>query len=270
MRIALLALIFAAGCSKKPVPLPPCDFAAYGDCRHNEKVHREVASNLVRTHPKFVLVTGDLVDEPDKPEQWAVWRDIVKDLRAGSEYLCAVGDHDYVDSNQFLEEFKLEKWYFDRRIGDFHVFILDSRSGFTDPPQVEWLEKTAAASTARHKFAIFHHPPFGIYGKRMEEADAIRPRIHPLLVRLKFCAAFCGHQHAFYSTVRDGLRYVVTAGGGAPLKNIDPALGEKGDLSRRFYHFCGFTVAGTRIEARVFGKDGTEAEDLRFTLCEHP
>src|SRR5437660_385864 len=92
-------------------------------------------------------------------------------------------------------------------------------------------EKTKAASL---DFAAYHHPPFMIYEKRKAEADKIRANIHPLLVQLKFCAAFCGHQHAFYSTVRDGLRYVVTAGGGAPLRAIDLANGQKGDIARKF------------------------------------
>ncbi len=106
--------------------------------------------------------------------------------------------------------------------------------------------------------------------KRGKEADDIRPRIHPLLVKLKFCAAFCGHQHSFYSTLRDGVRYVVTAGGGAPLWKIDPSLGQKGDLAKKFHHFVGFKVAGPKIEAHVYGEDGGEDEDLAFTLCEHP
>lgn len=272
MRILSLALLLlTAGCSEKaPVALPTFDFAAYGDCRHNETVHREIAGQLVRSGPKFVLVTGDLVDRPDNEKEWEVFRDIAKELRAKSEYLCAVGDHDWEKSDTFFKEFKLEKPYFDRRIGDVHVFILDSRSMFKDAEQVKWIEETAAASKAKHKLAVFHHPPFMIYPKRMVQADDIRPQIHPLLVRLKFCAAFCGHQHGFYSTLRDGVRYVVTAGGGAPLANVDPSLGQKGDLSRKFFHFCGFTASGTKIEGRVYGKDGVEAEDLRFTLCEHP
>jgi Icc-related predicted phosphoesterase len=274
VRPAFLSLIVASllvvGCPSKPPPvLPAFDFVAYGDCRHNVAVHKEIVDTFARTNPKFVLVTGDLVDEPDKEEDWQSWRDVTKDLRAKSEYLCAVGDHDWEKVDTFLKEFKLEKWYYDRRIGDVHAFMLDSRN-FTDKAQMEWLEKNASASTAKHKFAVFHHPPFMIDHKRGQEAEALRPLIHPLLVKLKFCAAFCGHQHGFYSTVRDGVRYVVTAGGGAPLWKIDPSLGQPGDLSKKFYHFLGFTDTGKRIEARVFEKDGTEAADLRFTLCEHP
>jgi len=269
--VVLIAALFLLGCPRKPAVLPAFDFVAYGDCRHNAAVHKEIVDTFARTNPKFVLVTGDLVDEPDKPEDWQSWRDITKDLRAKSVYLCAVGDHDWEKVDTFLKEFNLEKWYFDRRVGDVHAFMLDSRAFFsgTHQEQVEWLEKTAAASTAKHKFAVFHHPPFMIDAKRGREADVIRPLIHPLLVKLKFCAAFCGHQHGFYSTARDGLRYVVTAGGGAPLWKIDPSLGQPGDLSKKFYHFLGFNDTGKRIEARVFGKDGSEEVGLRFTLCEH-
>jgi hypothetical protein len=266
---AVVASLFAVGCfSKSPPVLPAFDFVAYGDCRHNVAVHKEIVDNIVRTTPKYVLVTGDLVDQPDKPEDWQAWRDVTGELRSKSEYLSAVGDHDWEKVDTFLKEFNLEKWYYDRRIGDVHVFILDSRS-FADPAQIEWLEKTAAASTAKHKFAVFHHPPFMIDQKRGKEADALRPLIHPRLVKLRFCAAFCGHQHGFYSTARDGVRYVVTAGGGAPLWRTDPSLGQPGDLSKRIYHFVGFSDTGRRSEARVFEKDGTEAPELRFMLCEH-
>lgn len=271
MRSALPAVVLLLlGCSKPPPPLPILDFVAYGDSRHYVETHRQLAASILTAKPRFILHSGDLVDHPDQEGEWAQFRDIVKDLRAGSEFLCAVGDHDWVEgSDVFLKEFRMARWYVDARIGDYHIFVLDSRGGFGDAEQVAWLEKTASASTAKHKFAVFHHPPFMVDPKRVKEAEALRPKIHPLLVKLKFCAAFCGHQHAFYTAVRDGLRYVVTAGGGAPLRGLDPSLGDKADLSRSFHHFCGFTVAGPKIEGRVYGKDGTEAPDLRFTLCEH-
>jgi len=65
-------------------------------------------------------------------------------------------------------------------------------------------------------------------------------------------------------------RYVVTAGGGAPLYSIDASLGLKEDLSRKFFHFVGFKIAGTRIEGHVYDPDGVEDLSLAFKLCEHP
>jgi hypothetical protein len=268
--VTVAAALLLVGCPRKPPVLPTVDFVVYGDCRHNDKVHREIVANILSTHPKFVAVTGDLVDEPDLEENWAAFRATTRDLRAQAPYFSAVGDHDYLNAGEtLLKELNQEGWFFDRQLGDIHFFFLDSRSRFTDAAQIAWLEKTARASTAKHKMAVFHHPPFQVDPKRAPEAEEVRATIHPLLVRLKFCAVFCGHQHAFYSTVRDGIRYVVTAGGGAPLRTLDPSLGLKTDLARKFYHFCGFTRTGSKIEGRVFDRDGVEDQELRFTLCDH-
>lgn len=267
--LAAGSTLLATGCGEKK-KAAGVDFAAYGDARHEPKVHRRIVNSIAASGAKYVLVTGDLVDYAEDEAEWLEVREILKDLRSRAPYYCAFGDHDDGSKKYFEREMGEIRPYYDKREGDAHLFILDSRAKFTDSPQIEWLKKTAAASTAKHKFAVFHHPPFMIYEKRMKEADVIRPNIHPLLVELKFCAAFCGHQHAFYSTKRDGLRYVVTAGGGAPLRNIDVAHGQPGDLARKFYHWVGLKFAGSKIEAHVYDDDGVEDESLAFTLCEHP
>jgi hypothetical protein len=266
---ALLFLAALAGCGEK-VTASGLDFAAYGDCRHRRAIHQELCRSMAAAAPKYVLVTGDLVDYADRPEQWAEWKADTEALRAKVKYICAAGNHDLGEGNLFQKTLGLERLYFDVREGDTHLFILDSNQNFADPRQLEWFEKTAAASTATHKFAVFHHPPFMLSPARNAEVAPVREAIHPLLVKHKFCAAFCGHQHAFYTTVRDGVRYVVTAGGGAPLWDLDRSLGMPSDLTRKFFHFVGFKVMPKSIQASVYGKDGVEDPDLRFTLCSHP
>jgi hypothetical protein len=253
-----------------PGPMPPLDFAAYGDCRSNHEVHRGVCANLLKAAPKFVVVSGDLVDWGESQDDWRIFRQVTKELRERTVYLPAAGNHDVCADRLFEKEFNLEKLYYDRRIGDIHLFILDSNDYFRDAEQLEWLEEKARASDAKHKIAAFHHPPFSIEPWGDFEQKPVRERLHPLLVKLKFCAAFCGHHHAFYATSRDGVRYVVTAGGGAPLYPIEEQLAQKGDVFRRFHHFVGFTIGERKITARVFDETGREAEDLAFTLCEHP
>lgn len=266
--LAVTLLLLLAGCGEKK-RAAGLDFAAYGDCRHNAEIHRRIATSIAASGAKFTMVTGDLVEHAGEPAAWAEFRDIVKELRK-RPYDCAVGDHDPDEKLNFKKELGLDRMYHDRRDGDYHVFVLDSTGRFEDKEQLDWLEKTASASTARHKFAVFHHPPYLIKGSRVAEAEELRPRIHPLLAKLKFCAAFCGHQHAFYTTLRDGVRYVVTAGGGAPLHHLDESLGQKGDLAKKMFHFVGCTVSGTKIQGRVYDPDGVEEKSLAFTVCEHP
>ncbi len=266
---AVVVLLAACGKKEPGGRATHLDFAAYGDCRHQTDIHQKIATNIAAAGAAFVLVSGDLVDAPDDPQAWVEFRGAAKDLLK-RPYYCAPGDHDTGSKNLYQKEFGLERMYYDKVEGDCHLFILDSGGSFEDADQMAWLEKTAAASTSKHKIAVFHHPPFGIQGRRVGQADGIRPKIHPQLVKLKFCGAICGHQHAFYTTLREGVRYVVTAGGGASLYNIDPSLGIDGDQSRKFFHFVGFQKTGSRIDARVYDVDGLEDESLAFKFCEHP
>ena len=262
------ALVQAAPAA--PAAMPALDFIAYGDCRSGHATHRRICASILRSGAKAVVVSGDLVDWGDDEEDWKTWREITADLRAKAAYLAAPGNHDVSRTRAFEREMGVERTWYDRRVGDVHVFLLDSNAYFEEPEQLAWLEKTAAASDARHKIAAFHHPPYSLDSFGEFEEKPVRERLHPLLVKLRFCAAFAGHHHSFYATRRDGLRYVVTAGGGAHLYRQTESRAVAGDLFRSFHHFVGCNVTEKGIRARVFDPDGREAADLAFQVCEHP
>src|SRR5438128_8869021 len=135
---ALLILAALGGCTEK-IQAAGLDFAAYGDCRHRRAIHQELCRSMAAAGPKYLLVTGDLVDHADKPEQWAEWKADTEDLRARTKYYCAAGNHDLGEGNLFQKTLGLDRLYFDRREGDTHLFFLDSNSAFDDPAQLEWL-----------------------------------------------------------------------------------------------------------------------------------
>ncbi|HLF93847.1 MAG TPA: metallophosphoesterase, partial [Planctomycetota bacterium] len=167
MRWPALLLLAAAGCAEqadpppapKPLPLtaaalpktpppapPPFDFAAYGDCRSDHDVHGRICASILRSRPKFVMVSGDLVDFGESAEDWKTFRAVTKELRSRTEYWAAPGNHDVSSDRAFEKEFGLEKPYADRRSGDIHVFLLDSNAYFAEAEQVKWLDEKAAAS----------------------------------------------------------------------------------------------------------------------------
>lgn len=268
--------IAVAGCSPGAPP-PPVDLAFYGDCRQYVKIHRKICNHIASRNPKATIVAGDLVDHPTVQAEWQEFHEITKVCRDKAPLICAIGNHDVYQIEQpgvpagtaFIREMKLERTWYDRVVGDFHLFVLDSLTGFKETEQLRWFEKAAAASTAKHRFAIFHHPPFQLDRKKMQVMAEVRTAIHPILAKLKFCAAFSGHEHAFYYTRRDGVPYVITGGGGSSLASQDETLQIAGDLSRSFFHYVGVTVAGSRVEGRVYTPDGGEVPDLAFPLCQH-
>ncbi|MBI2898964.1 MAG: metallophosphoesterase [Planctomycetes bacterium] len=270
MRRALsVLLLLVAACGKKPPPAPeaaPVVFGLYGDCRTGDAIHREICASLARRNPAFVIVTGDLVDGGDDPKAWERWRDITKELRAKTPYWAVRGDHDGA-AGVMERELGLDRAWGEREAAGIRFFFLDSTSG-PDDAQLRWLEDRAAAAKEVHKIAVLHHTPFTIKEGREEGADRVREKLHDRLRRLGFCAAFCGHDHHFYTTRRDGVRYVVTGGGGAPLYSLKERRAGKEDLYLNCHHFLTCTVRARRIDANVYAPAG-QFPEAHFNVCNH-
>ena len=95
-------------------------------------------------------------------------------------------------------------------------------------------------------------------------------------------AVFCGHDHLYFRTTRDGVTYIVTGGGGAPpyhpenarislpddvfVKDVD-SLGRpltEAEYAASIYHAVRLEVNGPRVTGTVLRPDGSVID--RFTL----
>lgn len=265
--ILLLLLVPAQAPAPPRPPLrTPFTFALYGDAREGHDVHRSIIAGILASDAKFVVQTGDLAYLIDDDAELDAWRAVSRELRRRMPYYPAKGNHDVGVKGRFEREFGLDSPWYDRVEGPIHFFFLDSNR--IDEAQTAWLRRAAGASTAPHRIAVMHHPGFTLIPWRDLEAAATRARFHDLLRELGFLAVFCGHDHQFYTTVRDGLRYVVSGGGGAPLYEQDPTRAGAGDRFRVFHHYVLVFVEETRMTARVFGADGVEDPSLTVTVWE--
>ncbi len=246
---------------------PPFTFALYGDMRSGHEAHAAVLKQILATEAKFVITTGDLSYRADDDASWAKWQEITEGVRTKLPYYSAKGNHDVGKKGRFETEFKLESAYFDKVLGNIHFFFIDSNAW--NEAQSDWLKKAVAASTSTHRLAVLHHPCFTLTPFRQKESAGTREKLHALLRELRVCAVLCGHDHVFYTTRRDDLRYVTTGGGGAPLYEASDKLAQEGDLFRKFHHYLLVTVEESSLSARVFDNEGKEAEELKFGLCAH-
>ncbi len=244
-------------------PPPAFTFVVLGDTRTQHDVHRAVVARVLAAAPDLVLHTGDLVGDGSDPAQWDTFFEIEGDLLARVPFYPALGNHES-NSPLYFERFDLpgnERWYtFDYQHARFVCLQIDGYARFDpDSEQYAWLEQTLAANTQPWLFVFFHFPPY----TSAEEAGyetLLRARLVPLFERYGVDVVFNGHKHNYERNEVNGVTYIVTGGGGAPLY----AMQEREPTQAAFamaHHFVLVEIVGDHLKATAISIDG-EALDV--------
>jgi hypothetical protein len=125
-----------------------------------------------------------------------------------------------------------------------------------------------AEAAGRFIIPFYHKATYSI-GPHASQRDIweMRPVLHDLFRKHGIRLVFQGHDHIYYRTIRDGVAYVVTGGGGAPLYGLDHAeLGIPGDVSESVNHFCIADVFGDRVEVTAYRKDLSVLDSFTVTV----
>ena len=285
--LTAFALVFAAKArADKPIPqrgpkpaarlkkaIPSVKFCIYGDTRDGHEVHRKVVALMMRQNPEFILQTGDLVHNGGSASLWKIYDDITGEARKKTPFYIARGNHDFGGTNfedhmtaPFTSGNKL--WYsFDKANCHFIALAIDEQTPY-DPKsaQYKWLAKDlddTQKTNPTHIFVFFHVAPFSI-GSHGSDLD-VRKNLHPLFVQHHVRAVFTGHDHNYYHTTRDGITYIVTGGGGAPLYPVDPGKGAiAGDKYESVNNCVVAEINGDLAAFTALRADGSTLD--RFTL----
>jgi 3',5'-cyclic AMP phosphodiesterase CpdA len=248
-------------------------FAIFGDTRSRHEVHQNVVNALAKAEPDFVLHTGDLVADGSKTEQWPVFFGIERDLLRKTAFFPALGNHERNDP-RFYEFFDIEKPYYSFRWGGAYFVVLNSDLGnmagneedrkafWTE--QSRWLEAELVKSQeAGFRFVVFHHPPITAVKRRQGEKHPVQEWM-PLLEKYKVTAVFNGHDHNYQHHIKNGVHYIVTGGGGAPLYEVDSPVPGVTQAVEKIEHFVIIEVDGreARLEAKAL--DGRLIERIDF------
>ncbi len=145
--------------------------------------------------------------------------------------------------------------------GNSHFVFLNTESPTsTDSTQGEFLraqfENVKADVSYRFFFVVFHRPAYTIGARHSP-----RPRERQLAKILESYQQRCiqdkrnlqiialmGHNHIYYRTRRNGVIYILTGGGGAPLYNVQPDQGTiPGDKWGIGYHYVLVTINRSEI-----------------------
>lgn len=249
-------------------------FVVFGDTRSRHDVHAQVVKAIVKTEPDFVLHTGDLVADGEAVSQWPVFFSIERELLNKSVFFPTPGNHER-GSGYYYEFFQAQPFY-SFNWGTAHVTALNSDYSNAGPTeaarerfwmeQLRWLEDDLArAQKADLRFVMMHHPPFSAVQRRQTDSpNRIARDLTPLFEKYKVHAVFCGHDHNYQHHLKNGVHYVVTGGGGAPLYPTDAPLPGITVKAETVENFVQVDVTGSKARLQAFTPDGRLLERIEI------
>jgi hypothetical protein len=236
----------------------PFRFALIGDSRDGDKVYVRLMGGALERNPHFFIHLGDMIPHPEEKE-WQKFFEMSKPIDV--PFFPVVGNHETFANERgeklYREQFHLpeEKTYYAPRAGGILFVILDSETGkgriLND--QLSWLVETLSSSKERFKL-IFIHRPFFVpvdslkRGRVMDRYPLERDHLHRLFLRTGVKAVFQGDDHRYDRMEKDGILYLITGGGGAPLASFEIRGG--------FFHYVSISVRQERMEGEVVDLEG--------------
>jgi len=249
-------------------------FVVYGDTRTLPDRHRAVINAILKRGGEeldFVVHTGDLIADGRRRERWGPeFFEPAAPLMNHVPFYPVLGNHER-NTKLYFDLFALpgNERYYSLRRGPAHVIFLDSNWPMEPgSEQYKWLVADLEQAKAPWRFVVCHHPPYtsGPHGRldktgRPAEKPIrdLRRHLEPLFERYGVAAVFAGHDHIYERSVKNGVQYVVTGGGGAPLYDAPPDKTRNPFskvLKTHVNHFCVLDVTADRMKMSVYGTDG--------------
>jgi hypothetical protein len=263
----------------KTPPAPPQSalpfrFVVYGDNRTRDDVHRRVVEMLVKNGiPDFVVQTGDMTPDGFDSSAWPVFFDIERELLRHTAFFPALGNHER-HTPRFAEFFDKPRPYYSFDWGNAHFAVIDSDIGSFSPipaeqqaywaEETKWLEEDLKAhQNADYRFVAAHHPPITAVSSRQGDNPHMTA-LMPMLEKYRVTAGLFGHDHNYQHYLKNGIHYIGSGGGGAPLYDVDkPALGITQKVVS-IENFVSVSVNGKTAHVRTIAIDGTTIDDFEM------
>ncbi len=253
----------------------PVTFLAYGDDRTDPTAHAAVVRAMLQVPSAFVVNTGDMVEDGGDADAWQTFFGVEAPLLRDRAIFAAVGNHEIVNDlagSNFARYFGFpgvggpSKLYGTQRFGLVRFFFLNGMHGWDSGEERDWLERALASADAEPgvvwRVAIVHHGPWssGPHGPNANLVDADIPQ---LLAAHHVDLLLSGHDHIYERGSSDGLKYLVSGGGGAPLYRIE-RLEPTSFKAEAAYHFIAIDATPSNVKIVARRVDGTVLDRCGF------
>ncbi len=249
-------------------------FVIFGDTRTRHELHQKIADAIEKSEPDFVVHTGDLVTDGSDLAQWPIFFNIERAMLRKTAFYPVLGNHER-NNRRFYEFFDVSTPYYSFDWGSAHFTMLNSdldnvalsetaKESFWAEQQ-RWMEDDLAkAKGAEFRFVIMHHPPFTAVKRRQGEDKAVG-KLVPLFEKYKVNAVLSGHDHNYQRHIQNGITYIITGGGGAPLYPVDAPIPGVTQKLESTEHFVKVNVVPGKVTLEAVALDGhvIESVDLK-------
>ena len=245
-----------------PAPGATFNFVVLGDTRTNHDAHQSVIDAVLADDPYGVpdlfFNTGDLVELAASNDQWNDYFAIEKDLLANTVFNPVMGNHDYEVLTYYDRFFPDSRNYW-FKYGNAAFVVLDTELAYGSGSDgynmvVQALQAAQADPAIAFKFVFFHKP--GVTTGEHAPDSTIVDEYLDLFEQYNVDVVFNGHNHMYEHGLVNGVHYVVTGGGGAPLSTTHTLRGWT-VYWESTYHFCAVEVAGTTYKVTAYRTDGS-------------
>jgi len=234
-----------------PLPLPAratadpattqFSFAVIGASRGNPGVYKALLSQIPADGNAFVIHLGGMV-EGGTAAEFQAWREMMADFPL--PVYAAPGGSDADDGSlaNYLAFTDAPGTRYSFDWGLAHFAVVDTSRGYLTAEDSAWLDANLAGTQKPVKIVATHYPAFDPRGSgevmtRGNEAFLLMMRQRGV----KY--VFSANIHAYDQTTRDGVIYVISGGGGAPLSRTEAEGG--------FYHYVRVSVNGADVQTEV-------------------
>ncbi len=244
----------------------PFIFGVCGDNRPNSdttvqpSIWNSIVTQMAAEDLDLVLSVGDIIFGLDSDsaarasEKYDGYFAVTSALTARAPLYVAAGNHErlsasgsrqaYEDAftfpvNDGAEAATYGEEYYSFDVGDTHFIALcteiPGQEGMITGAQKSWLENDLAATDAVWIVVFMHRPLFSglhLTDPWMNPLSAAgqqnRDEIETLFRNYGVDIVFEGHEHHYLHHLENGIHYVITGGGGAPLSS--PLMADPGDI----------------------------------------
>ena len=269
--LLLFALVSLAGCQESSgsakVSIAKSSVVIYGDSRSGHDHHRDIVNAILKVDPEIVFHSGDLVNDGNAADLWKECNEIIAPIIETAKFYPASGNHEK-ESKLYYDNFELpnnEKWYSVTHDSILFIVLNTNLDFGAGSEQYEWLTETLknVDDKIKYKIALSHHPVYST-GSHWKDGKALQDSLVPLFEEYSVNAVFTGHDHDYERSLVKGIYYIVTGGGGAPLRSQKTTS----EFSQKFieeYHFCALDIIDGQLNVTVYNKDLHVIDELTIS-----